>query len=95
LENDTYAIGFKEILQKFDIKPASFKLVDQNSEVLRQVDLGLADAGVISRSVGLKIEADYKVHRSSIVCCAREARFAAPRERVQGFSLLWIETLKS
>ena len=75
LKDDIYTNSFRALLGRFDI-PATFTEVDEYAKVLEAVDAGLADAGIISRSNGKRLESRYSVHRSPIVCCAKEIRYA-------------------
>ena len=80
LENDIYSQAFQSLLGKFDIFH-DFIEVSEYAVVLQQVAAGNADAGIVSRTYGLKNDHQFKVNRSTIVCCPMEIRFAAPEGR--------------
>ncbi len=79
-EKDIYATRLKALLRRFDI-PHTFSVVDHYGTALEMVTRGQADAAVISRANGLVIEGRFDLFRSTIVCCAVEIRFAAPKGR--------------
>jgi len=80
LAKDIYTDRFRVLLKRFDIKP-NFIAVEAYEDVLKALDKGDADAGIISRATGLQLEQKYDVRRSPIVCCAMEIRYAVPKGR--------------
>ncbi len=75
LRQDIYTLSFQSLLQRFEV-PVKLIEVDSYAEVLAQVEAGLADAGITSRTNGNLLEAEYSIHRSPIICCSREVHYA-------------------
>ncbi|MEG3619662.1 diguanylate cyclase [Magnetovibrio sp. PR-2] len=75
LKDDIYTLSFQELLNSFDVRIDMVE-VSSYEEVLRYVSEGRVDAGITSRSSGNRLESGYTVHRSPIVCCAKEIRYA-------------------
>jgi signal transduction histidine kinase/DNA-binding response OmpR family regulator len=86
LQNKTIAVMkgdisnrmFRQTLNAFAI-PAVFIEADDFLTVLKMIDSGEADAGVVSRLFGIQYEAGFRVERSPIICCPTELRFAVPK----------------
>ncbi len=74
---------FKSILKSFGIQSAFVEVPDFAS-VLNLIQEGAVDAGIVSRLYGLQYEQEYDVHRTSIVCCPRNLRFATSKGANQG-----------
>ena len=62
---------------------ATFEEVDKFSDVFELLAQEKVDAGIISRLYGLQHEDNYKVKRSTIICCPRNLYFAVPKNKNQ------------
>jgi PAS domain S-box-containing protein len=78
LRGDIYNEKFREIVHMFDIHP-EYVEVDEYDEIMRMVQDGEADAGMMSRLHGNLHEKDYRVKKSPIICCPVELRIALPK----------------
>ena len=78
LEGDIYYEQLRGLMARFDLGCA-FAEVDSFQEVLRLVEQGTVDAGLVSRLAGAELERGREVERSAVVCCPVELRFAGPR----------------
>lgn len=81
LKQDIYTLQFQELLDQFAL-PVTFIEVDSYEDVMRYVESGRADAGITSRSNGQRLESQFNVHRSPIVCCSREVHYAVKEGRL-------------
>ncbi len=75
LKQDIYTLSFQALLRQFDL-PVTFNEVDSYEAVMQQVEAGQADAGITSRSNGKRLEGQYQVYRSPIVCCSKDVHYA-------------------
>jgi len=68
-----------------EIKPygIEFAAVEANDYpgVLKLIVQGKADAGLVNHLFGVRNEKQYNITRSPIICCPRELRFAAPKNK--------------
>lgn len=80
MKNDIYFVRLKALLVNLGVTIYPLELEDYET-VLDAVADNDADAGVISRSAGMMIAKQFDVHKSSIVCCPMEVRFATPKGR--------------
>ncbi|WP_193771244.1 transporter substrate-binding domain-containing protein [Candidatus Magnetaquicoccus inordinatus] len=80
MRDDVYYTRFKALVAQLGIKIFPLDQVDYEA-VLQAVADNDADAGIISRSAGMMIDKGYAAHKSPIVCCPMEVRFAAPKGR--------------
>jgi PAS domain S-box-containing protein len=78
LRGDIYNEKFREIVHMFDIHP-EYVEVNEYDEIMKMVQDGEADAGLMSRLHGNLHERDYRVKKSPIICCPVELRIAMPK----------------
>lgn len=77
--DDIYFLRFKALLAQFGLPFEAQEQPDYES-VLQAVADNDADAGVIPRSAGMKIEDDFDVFVSSMLCCPMEIRYATRKD---------------
>lgn len=82
LKGDIYTLEFKKLLDDFGIFYA-FIETEEYAEAMSLVVNGQADAAIIARSNGLLIEKNFPLHRSQIICCPTDVRFALPKQANQ------------
>ena len=82
LQDDIYTVTFRSLLERFDI-PHTFVEVSEYADALHQVAKGQADAGIVSRTFGLKNDSHFSISRSTIVCCPMEIRYATQEGKNQ------------
>jgi signal transduction histidine kinase len=58
-----------------------FVEVDEFNQVLELIAKKQVDAGIVSRLFGLRNEKDYRVRRTTIICCPNNLYFGAPKNR--------------
>ncbi len=80
LRGDIYTEGLKSLLDRFGIAHR-FEEVSEYAAALAGVAEKKADAAVVSRTFGMKNDHNYPLHRSTIICCPVEIRYAAPEGR--------------
>ncbi len=80
MKDDVYYTRFKALVAQLGIKIYPLDQVDYEA-VLQAVADNDADAGIISRSAGMMLDKGFAAHKSPIVCCPMEIRFAAPKGR--------------
>lgn len=79
LKGDIYTIEFKKLLDDFGVF-YQFIETKEYEEAMAMVAAGKADAAIISRSNGLRIENRFELHRSEVICCATNIRFALTKQ---------------
>jgi len=70
--------NFRKMLKNFDIK-TTFVAVPNFSDILRLIDQGEVDAGVLNRLSGILNKSKYNVEQTPIIFSPVEIRFAAPK----------------
>ncbi|MEO5363394.1 MAG: transporter substrate-binding domain-containing protein [Magnetococcus sp. DMHC-8] len=80
MKDDIYFTRFKALLVQLGIEIHPLDQVDYET-VLQAVADNDADAGVISRSAGMMIDKGYAAHKSPMLCCPMEIRYATPKNR--------------
>ncbi len=81
MEGDVYyegEKGIKNLLERFNIN-ATFVEYQENSQVLKAIENGSADAGVVTRLYGERKESSFSVEKSPIIFSPTELRFAFPK----------------
>ncbi|MBF0162436.1 MAG: transporter substrate-binding domain-containing protein [Magnetococcales bacterium] len=82
LKGDIFTQRFSELMESFHI---SINLIEtaEYTDVLRLIEDGFVEAGIVSRSNGIVIEKKFNVFRSPIICCPVEIRYATLKGKNQ------------
>ena len=80
LKDDIYAQAFIQLLQQFHVTCRLSFLLDYHT-ILKYVQDGRADAGIVNRFFGTVHEKGFDVHRTPIVFHPVDLRFAVPKGR--------------
>lgn len=78
VRDDPYNQDLRETLKRFDIA-CKFVEFNHSEEVLKAVEKGWVDAGVVDRIYGARHRGDYDIKSTSIILSPVELRFAAAR----------------
>lgn len=78
VRNDTHALAFRKLLADFG-KQATYVEVEKLEDVLKSIDRGEAEAGVVNRLFGQKRMKNYRVDATPIVFNPIEIKFAVPK----------------
>lgn len=78
VSEDVYLSSFLALLAKLDVRVALVSAADYE-DALWKVERGLADVAIVARLFGEVHAWEFKVEKSSILCCPVELRLAAPK----------------
>ncbi len=75
---DIYYLEFKKIAEKFGINCDYLEVDGDYMDVMENVEMGLADAGIVSRFYGYAKANNFNVRETAIIFAPIELKFAAP-----------------
>jgi PAS domain S-box-containing protein len=78
LRGDMHYSSLRNLVDRFDIE-TRFIEAEEYDTVLRLVESGKCDAGVVSRFFGMHYENDYNIHKSPLIFSPQKLYFAAPK----------------
>ncbi|MBW1895095.1 MAG: transporter substrate-binding domain-containing protein, partial [Deltaproteobacteria bacterium] len=78
LQNDIYFINLRKLVNQFGIQ-CRFIEAFEYEDVLKLVEIGRCQAGLVSQIYGLQFERDYDISKSSIALSPKKLYWAAPK----------------
>jgi len=80
LQNDIYFENFKTLVNQFGIQ-CRFVEVFEYKDVLKLVESGRCEAGLVNQFYGLQFEGDYDILKSSILISPQKLYWASPKRK--------------
>ena len=78
LQNDVYFLNLRSLVKQFGIN-CRFIEAFEYEDVLKLVEIGKCDAGLVNYLYGHQFERDYDIHKSSIILSPQRIHFAVPK----------------
>lgn len=78
MKDDIYTLEFKKLLDDFGIFYV-FLETESYDAAMEHVVQGRANAAIISRATGLRVEESFDLNRSQIICCAMKVHYAVSK----------------
>jgi PAS domain S-box-containing protein len=78
LQNDVYFINLRNLVRQFGIN-CRFIEAFEYEDVLKLVEIGKCDAGLVNYLYGHQFERDYDIHKSTIILSPQKIHFAVPK----------------
>jgi PAS domain S-box-containing protein len=82
LQNDVYFLNLRSLVKQFGIN-CRFIEAFEYDDVLKLVEIGKCDAGLVNYLYGHQFERDYDINKSSIILSPQKIHFAVPRGQNQ------------
>jgi len=83
LQNDLYFLNLRSLVKQFGIN-CRFIEAFEYADVLKLVEIGKCDAGLVNYLYGHQFERDYDINKSSIILSPQKIHFAVPKGRNRG-----------
>ena len=80
LQNDLYFLNLRNLVRQFGIN-CRFIEAFEYADVLKLVEIGKCDAGLVNYLYGHQFERDYDINKSSIILSPQKIHFAVPKGR--------------
>jgi len=78
LQNDVYFLNLRSLVKQFGIN-CRFIEAFEYDDVLKLVEIGKCDAGLVNYLYGHQFERDYDINKSSIILSPQKIHFAVPK----------------
>jgi PAS domain S-box-containing protein len=78
LQNDVYFLNLRSLVKQFGIN-CRFIEAFEYADVLKLVEIGKCDAGLVNYLYGHQFERDYDINKSSIILSPQKIHFAVPK----------------
>jgi PAS domain S-box-containing protein len=78
LQNDVYFLNLRRLVKQFGIN-CRFIEAFEYDDVLKLVEIGKCDAGLVNYLYGHQFERDYDIHKSAIILSPQKIHFAVPK----------------
>ncbi len=78
LQNDVYFLNLRNLVKQFGIN-CRFIEAFEYDDVLKLVEIGKCDAGLVNYLYGHQFERDYDINKSSIILSPQKIHFAVPK----------------
>jgi PAS domain S-box-containing protein len=78
LQNDVYFLNLRSLVKQFGIN-CRFIEAFEYDDVLKLVEIGKCDAGLVNYLFGHQFERDYDINKSSIILSPQKIHFAVPK----------------
>ena len=82
LQNDVYFLNLRNLVKQFGIN-CRFIEAFEYDDVLKLVEIGKCDAGLVNFLYGHQFERDYDINKSSIILSPQKIQFAVPKGKKQ------------
>jgi PAS domain S-box-containing protein len=82
LQNDVYFLNLRHLVKQFGIN-CRFIEAFEYEDVLKLVEIGKCDAGLVNYLYGHQFERDYDIHKSAIILSPQKIHFAVPKGKYQ------------
>ena len=78
LQNDVYFLNFRKLVKQFGIN-CRFIEAFEYEDVLKLIEIGKCDAGLVGYLYGHQFERDYDINKTSIILSPQKIHFAVPK----------------
>jgi PAS domain S-box-containing protein len=78
LQNDVYFLNFRSLVKQFGIN-CRFIETFEYADVLKLIEIGKCDAGLVGYLYGHQFERDYDINKTSIILSPQKIHFAVPK----------------
>ena len=78
LQNDVYFVNFRRLVKQFGIN-CRFIEAFEYDDVLKLIEIGKCDAGLVGYLYGHQFERDYDINKTSIILSPQKIHFAVPK----------------
>jgi len=82
LQNDVYFLNLRHLVKQFGIN-CRFIEAFEYEDVLKLVEIGKCDAGLVNYLYGHQFERDYDINKSAIILSPQKIHFAVPKGKNQ------------
>ena len=82
LQNDVHFLNLRRLVKQFGIN-CRFIEAFEYEDVLKLVEIGKCEAGLVNHLYGHQFEKDYDIHKSAIILSPQKIHFAVPKGKNQ------------
>ena len=82
LQNDVHFLNLRNLVKQFGIN-CRFIEAFEYEDVLKLVEIGKCEAGLVNHLYGHQFERDYDIHKSTIILSPQKIHFAVPKGKNQ------------